>query len=530
VTVPSFFSPYFRALLVFLAASAFFLLFRSQQYTAVDGALRSLEVYRRPAVSFHENNHLLYPANVFLWTATLKSTGFRAGDSQDFIRLSQAMNCVAAGGCLAALYLLTWFATSSAVISFCAVIGYGFTRAFLLHATNAAEPMVGLFYSFLAMLITVECLRRGRVAMLLFAGVLFALAMASYQSMILAAPLAAFLCLGWPRKGDASVAVRLTALLGGAAAGIAAIYGYAYWREGARDLAQMTRMFFGLVGGADTYAGYKTYKLVNLPAGFVGNVLPALPRDYAGIRALLSRNTMRQRVWVFVCTGAILAVLAALPSIRSISRPRRLLTLALAVTLALVGWPLLYWDSIYDKLWLQPLALIVFLIALLCATDRPAYWRGWLRCGLVAFFVFEITANMVWLVRDHFQETQGLKEASIVAADISPRDKVVLDFDVVSSLYYAFWGVRENVLLLPASQRQKADQWMLQAIANCRQNGGSVYFLGVLDQSEPVWDAFLGRRVGIPYDTYASYRAQAQIVETFKLRNAVVTLRRLKVE
>ena len=93
---------YLSAVLVFLIFLTLFLSFRSKQYTAVDGALRCLEVYHRQSIFFLGNNHLLYPANIFLWSRALDLIGLKASNVFEYLSASQAMNCTAAAGCLRA--------------------------------------------------------------------------------------------------------------------------------------------------------------------------------------------------------------------------------------------------------------------------------------------------------------------------------------------------------------------------------------------------------------------------------------------
>jgi hypothetical protein len=54
--------------------------------------------------------------------------------------------------------------------------------------------------------------------------------------------------------------------------------------------------------------------------------------------------------------------------------------------------------------------------------------------------------------------------------------------------------------------------------------------LGILDQSEPTWDAFLGNRVGIRYHDFDRYRQNAQIVEIVSDGKSRITLRRMTAE
>ena len=178
--------------------SLIFILLGSKQYVAVDGAVRCLDVYYSQKLFTHSNNHLLYPVNVYFWHQFLAAFGIYADGPIEYLRLTQMMNAVAAAGCLAILYCLTYAATSSRGISLGVTIGYGLSNAFFSHATNSAEPMVGLWWSFLAIGLTALALKTQRRWLLFVSGALFALAMASYQSMILLSPAAAALCLTSP--------------------------------------------------------------------------------------------------------------------------------------------------------------------------------------------------------------------------------------------------------------------------------------------------------------------------------------------
>lgn len=532
---------YISAILVFLIFSTLFLSFRSKQYTAVDGAVRCVEVYYRQGLFFQGNNHLLYPANILLWSRALDFIGLKAANAFEFLSISQAMNGTAAAGSLAILYLLTWFATSSLGISWCVVFGLGFARAFLLHATNSAEPMVGLFFSFCAVLIVVLSLRRGWITTLFLGGLFFALAMATYQSMVLIAPLAGLLCLGWPHRTATArdvvvrAVVRATVLVAGTAVGLIVIYGIAYWYQGARTTGQMGNMFFAIGGGPEVYAGFSISKLVNTPVGLVSNILPALPDDYSGLRSLFKTGTLWEKgrfllslIVVFGIGGW--AAYSGVKNLGGIFRAQALILLACVATLAIITWPLVYWGPVYDKLWLQPLALIVFLVGMLYAIARQKLQRAPLRIALCVFLLLEVTTNLVGLVRDHTHETEGLKEASIVAGHVGQKDAVIVDFDPISSLYYAIWGARENAIVFPAATPEYASQWMAQATAKTRQTHGNLYLLGILDQSESAWEAFLGKHVGIPYHDFDRFRQNAQIVETLPFRKSTITLRRMHAE
>ena len=532
------FKAYRHAAIVFILFSAFFLIFRSSQYTAVDGALRCLEVFHRQSLFFHGNNHLLYPVNILFWSEALRLVGIKASTPLEFLTISQSMNGVAAAASLAALYLLTWFATSSIAISWGAALFLGLARAFLLHATNSAEPMLGLFFALAAMLVVFLSLRANRFSTLMLAGIFFALAMATYQSMVLAAPLAGLLCLGWTGNGRSlrnpifMGISRAIVLVAGTILGLCLIFGWAYWNQGAKSPAQIAHMFFAIGGGPDVYGGFAASKFVNAPVGFISNIFKLAPDDYAGLRHFFATSSSWERVALFLPLFLVLLTLVyaaseVLKNIRQIASGHILLLAASTLTLAITGWPLIYWGPLYDKLWLEPLALLTFLMAVILTIHRRQLQKGSiLTLAFIAVIVLEAGTNLPSVIRDHTRATDGLKEASMVASVISTKDAVVVDFDPISSLYYSIWGAEGDAIVMPAYRRVDVAKWLARARSKTSGSGGYIYFLGILDQPEAGWNAFLGQRLGIPYHDFDEFRGSANIVQSFRVKDAVITLRR----
>jgi len=161
----------------------------SNKYTSVDGTLNCLTVYWRRSPSLDGNNHLLYPANVLLWSHFVSLIGFHARDPIAFLHTIAAMNAVCAAGSVALVNLIVWRFTRAWKLSLFTAVGYGLSWALLVHATNSAQPVVGLFISLLATLLVTEGLAREHHALLFVGGVLLALALANYESMFLLAPL-----------------------------------------------------------------------------------------------------------------------------------------------------------------------------------------------------------------------------------------------------------------------------------------------------------------------------------------------------
>jgi hypothetical protein len=135
-------------------------LLRSNNIFGVDGAFRCLEVFRRNALFFHENNHMLYPANVLIWSRLMSALSLESNSAEEFYASTQLMNCFAAACCLAIIFYLVHLVTSSVTLGLSVVSVLGLSNAFLHHATNSAEPLVGILWSLFAVCFAVLSLKQ----------------------------------------------------------------------------------------------------------------------------------------------------------------------------------------------------------------------------------------------------------------------------------------------------------------------------------------------------------------------------------
>ena len=165
-----------------------FVLLRTQQYLAVDGAIRCLWIYWQKRPTAGGNNHLLYFMNVFVWTKALSLMGVNATGPFDFVRLTHLMNALAAAGSVSLLWTLSYHATGNIRAAWAASCAYALSNAFLLHATSTAEPMVGLWWSLASVLIVASGVAASSRLRLFVGGTLLLLAMATYESMVLIGP------------------------------------------------------------------------------------------------------------------------------------------------------------------------------------------------------------------------------------------------------------------------------------------------------------------------------------------------------
>jgi hypothetical protein len=505
------------------------ILLASNQYTAVDGALRCLNVYWHRPPYLGPNNHLLYLANVWLWWHLATALGFRASGPFAFLRTVAAMNALSGGGAVALVSALVWRFTRNWKISLMAALVYAMSWTLLLHSTSSAEPPPGLFVSLAAVFATVEGLAHDRLVLVFIGGIGLALALANYESMFLVAPLVFLLCFVWTGKrtagltGSARPLIRLLISVLGSVAGVAGIYVAAYHRLGIARPGQMFRTFFHVGGEPEVYAGFGFSKLINFPAGLVNNVIAVFPSGYQGLRWMLQRNNV---LWaaalaaVGVVVGGVLFLVAF--AVRPLYQTRRGKVLcSLCVACLMIDClPQLYWDPMYDKLWLQPLALIVLLGGILAGTlDNASASR--LGAMVLLIILLEAGFNLPRVVFAHTEKTRCLSDAARIAELIEPHDKVVTDFDPVSSLWMGLYdGNPQRTLLFPATPASSSlatlDRWTLEcAGSSCR-----IFFVALLDQPREVWDEFLTKRLKVPYNELEQYRQTSQSVDRFACENA----------
>lgn len=355
-----------RVAIVFASFLVLYAVCRSPDLTAVDGPFRSCEVYHRGEIFFHGNNHLLYPVNVLIWNQLLKSVLGACEGPLEFARRTQLMNGLALASAVAVMFLLVRLATGSIKIAVWTACALGFSRAFLLHATNAAEPPVGILLSFLAVAAAATARKTGRMWPTVLAGVLIAAAMATYQTMVLVGPAILVLCAvqTTPSTGagigiSRGQVLRVFGLLAGSAGGVVAIYGWAYTRQGIVGLGPLVRRFLSIDGGTSVDGGLSASRAINTPIGLVGNLFYAYPSDYAGIRWLFRNHvTDFWATWLVVLLSASFVAVVAFTALvgrnwGKLSRSRRLTLLATVVGLACTLVAPLCWDPTYDKFGLQ---------------------------------------------------------------------------------------------------------------------------------------------------------------------------------
>jgi len=473
---------------------------------------------------------MLYPVYVLGWTRIARWLGFGLSDPKGFLRLVQAMDSLLAAGCCAILFAWVRSLTDSLKLALMAALFWALSHAVLLHATNASEPLAGLFISLCALSMALLSIRQARASLMIPAGFLIALAMASYQSMVFIGMACGFLGLLWPIETTSGDRIkRALALTISFFVSLGLIYSLCYWLQGIRGIAEAKEAFIAIRAG-EAYGGFGLAKLLNLPIGLTHAIVIAIPHDYEGLRWLLKHPDgwlLRAPVSVLILTSV---AVWAIGRKRSPSAPEWLnaFTIACCSALVLDLLLLLYWDPLYDKLWLQPLWLSLLLSFTRSAYSVPpstiakrALWLMLIVCPAINLWAAVGSARGSW---------PNFDEATRVNVVVSPVDYTITEWNSVALLYRQIWAGDARSFDFPAATCARISaglREMEEGIAATRARGGQVYFLGTLDLDRSAWDSFLGGRCRVPYETLQPYRDRARTIATFQSDGRIITLKRL---
>jgi hypothetical protein len=513
---------------------------RSKDIFATDGAHRCLEVFRRQTIFFHENNHMLYPVNVLLWTRLAVALGMKPNGPFEFYTTVELMNCFAAAATLAIIFVLIYMTVSSWKLSLGIVVALGLSRAFFAQATNSNEAVVGLFWSLTAVLILVVALRTRSVLLIFASGLLFSLSMATYESMIFLAP--AGLVMIWQahaladRKPQFSrhALVSEAAFVLGCSVAWLGVHGLAAWMTGNTRPAEMVKQLFRMQD-ARSYIGLGPGRALNLVVGMVRNIYPVL-NNFDGFRHVLTGSKISLfvflSVFTFFCAFLFFCGLHLWRHWAGMSEPLRTGLLAALTGLLLTLIPPLIWDPQYEKLWLQPLVMLAFLIAIALKIPADRAWESFLICRVAPVVLLAGTLFNFWPVLSgrradlsaYFQDAQDISEK------VGGDDLVVADWGKVSVLYGEVWARKDrsvDFITQAVYYGKGATQSLREDVLETERRGGRVYFLGLLDQSEPEWNSFLGSRCGVPMSDIEPYREHSHVIASYRIGSAATSLRQL---
>lgn len=373
------------------------------------------------------------------------------------------------------------------------------------------------------------------------AGFVLLLSMATYQSMVLIGPallLLVFLFL--LTKEHVKAGQRLMAcvpFLSGCFAGLAVVWGGAYYFSGSRGLIIILRRFLD-VPAHDVYGQFSFLKIAAVPLGFTYALFPCLPHDCGGFRCLADPG---REAWIavaalsfFLAVGAVTTLgLLTLQMWKGLSSKTCTMIACCLAALVLDVAAVAYWMPTYDKLWLQPLALFFILCAVVGSEIRRTISPGaWfiklLLVGGACFILIIMVWNLSLAAFDHFSPTPFLSQANKVAGMVSGDDLLVGDWNNIFVLYQYVWGARHNSFNVPTDSiryGKLAIGRLESRIVDTQRIRGHVFFLGLLDVPRSNWYELVGRKGGLPYIAFDRYRECTRIVASFTSDHETVVLR-----
>ena len=398
--------------------------------------------------------------------------------------------------------------------------------------------MVGILWSFLGVGVAALSWRTKSLWPPFLSGLLFALAMATYQSAVLLGPAALFVI--WRSRLNAAQSGRsrspgiLAVFCFGisAALGSISIYGWAAYHRGQSANGSQS-LIASLFARSESRAffGVHIIKFVRIPVGLVHNVFPILS-DYTGLRNLLRGPILPilGLVLLLLVVGMLFVFCAARLSRRWSSLTPTLRTSVLAAGLGLVFclFPVATWSELYDKLWLHPLACICFLLGIsLHWISKEFVAPRLLTHVLPALVLAGVLPNLGSLQRRHAFKAPEMSEAQRLAAMVQPKDLVVGEWDGVSTLYGFGWAADDQYFSFTsnaATVGSRVISDLRNAVLKTQKAGGRVFFLSVLDLPKDSWDSFLGSRCGVYYSELDVYRSHSIVRATFETRSRQSTL------
>jgi hypothetical protein len=293
------------------------------------------------------------------------------------------------------------------------------------------------------------------------------------------------------------------------------------------------RRFLEIGGGEQVYGGFRASKLVNLPIGFANSVVQSVPSEYQGIRALLRIHSHDR--WILLTPAAVLLLVGWLvwTSRRlayvwaELARRQRLILTCCGVALAFDIFPLIFWDPLYDKLWLQPLAVVFFASSLVFAEwYRLHRWRLILVPDALLVAVI-VTSGFASALKASLSSTPWLGAARQLAGTLRSSDLLVSQWDPVSLLYASFWGNGAKVFDVAGNATvygAKALPLLEDQVSTIKDSGGRIFFLGIIDMPDAVWKPYLEDRCHLSYHSLDAMRRCAKPVEelTYNQRKEVL--------
>ncbi|HWP08652.1 MAG TPA: hypothetical protein VNN72_23080 [Polyangiaceae bacterium] len=459
------------------------------------------------------------------------------------IAIVQGVNAILSAGAVVVMYrFLRLSASRRAALTGVAFVAC--SSAYVLHSTNATEPVPSLVPALLGLYLVARTPERRSTRLL--AAVLQGVATSFYLvSSVFTLPTAWF---AFTRGAGTSGSVPLAKRVRVAAehlvpAGL--IYGTLVFvsellihPERGVAVAAHQPVNFELYG---IYGGFQLRSLIGAFFGFANSLYPfpanqgmsrlfhLPPRSMATILAVSALGISFLGLLVWRLFGARQRLLA---------NGRWVEATAGALWFLAVYGVAFYFLAGYDKTWLFaafPVALLVSVVvddALAFSSEAQAERRGVARLWFLVPGLLLLAANVgLVVIPRRLARNLDLEAALAVAERVKPHDLVVCrGWDNPSGyMRYVLKRPVDNVALADDSLRlgrstERFTNHLESKVASTKAQGGRLYFLGVLDDSPDTWALFFAKDLNIPYELFEPYRRGAKQLDDPKLEEAGVKL------
>ncbi len=484
----------------------------------MDGAQR---VFTIDEYAIHPNNHMLYPVHMKAYLAILGTIGYNPSGMSLFYACSY-LNMFAASLSLVVLFLIGKYLQlrdEPLVLSLAFLL---FSKSFLINAINPNEPMLGFLFSVLSVYFALRGVLKRSLLQLVLSGFFISYAMATYQSMfawfpgvciVVSAPLL--------RKNWKEGILYLGTFCGSVALSILVIYGLAYsisFGSGPVDI--LDRLFATGVGRSGMWGLLTPKKIILLPLSFQ-QAIYSLP--FQGFRSTFLGGQGIVNAFLYL-TAACITLLGILSLRLNINRaPSRGLSWVALLLFSVFFVPsaglTIYWIANYTKIWLQPLASLALLLAyLLSSVESP--WLPAKRRGIIlAVTLLALWNTSAFFYHNQIEAPNRLQTIKRIDKIVPGHSFIVMDWtQTTKDLSYLYPRQRQfkNLVTAWVSREVSVETYnreLQEFIADGYSKDHEVYILGdLIGMDRSSWDAFLGTRGKLPYESLDWLRESAVLV------------------
>jgi hypothetical protein len=156
-------------------------------------------------------------------------------------------------------------------------------------------------------------------------------------------------------------------------------------------------------------------------------------------------------------------------------------------------------------------------------------WKSQGKFG--RFFIYTIVfltvlPNFFWGYFRNPKEYKYVKPALELIEILNPNDIMVTDWNPISIMAGCLGATNENFPLISyAHSNPKGTVETLNKLALKAKNQNSrLIFFGILDQTPEIWDPFLGKRCGLPFEALEPFRNSYKLIRSFSEKDIILNV------